>query len=83
MKGRNTGTSIEYRSKEIDRREVFGHWEMGTVVGGAESYPQTLSALSESKSYYQLILKMKDRTQKSVIRAMSSMRIFVQFEQLT
>jgi len=66
----NNGTSIEYRPKEVERREIFGHWEMDTVVGGAESSPQTLLVLFERKTRYQLILKMKDRTQKSVIRAM-------------
>ncbi len=64
------GTSIEERPKEIDDREEYGHWEMDCVVGNRGGSGSTLLVLSERKIREEIIIKMKDRTQKSVIKAL-------------
>lgn len=67
------GTSIEERPKEIDTREEYGHWEMDCVVGNRGGSGATLLVLSERKTREEIIIKMKDRTQKSVIKALDSL----------
>jgi IS30 family transposase len=64
------GTSIEERPEEVDTRESYGHWEMDCVVGNRGGSGATLLVLSERKIREEIIIKMKDRTQKSVIKAL-------------
>ena len=63
------GKSIEERPKEILKREEYGHWEMDTVYSSRDDLT-CLLVLSERKSRDELIFKIKDRTAKSVIRAL-------------
>ena len=41
------GTSIEQRPKYIKLREMYGHWEMDTVIGGKNKGKACLLVLSE------------------------------------
>lgn len=63
------GKSIEERPKEILERKEYGHWEMDTVYSSKDDLT-CLLVLSERKSRNELIFKIKDRTAKSVIRAL-------------
>ncbi len=58
--------SIEYRPKYIDFRDVFGHWEMDTVIGN-KSNDESLLVLTERKTRYEIILPMQDKTTYSVV----------------
>lgn len=64
------GTSIEERPEEVDTREEYGHWEMDCVVGNRGGSGATLLVLSERKIREEIIIKMKDRTQNSVIKSL-------------
>lgn len=61
------GTSIEKRPKEVDERNSYGHWEMDCVVGKRGGSGATLLVLSERMSREEIIYKMPNQTQKSVI----------------
>lgn len=63
------GRSIEERPREILERKEYGHWEMDTVYSSRDDLT-CLLVLSERKSRDELIFKIKDRTAKSVIRAL-------------
>lgn len=63
------GKSIEERPKEILERKEYGHWEMDTVYSSKDDLT-CLLVLSERKTRKELIFKIKDRTAKSVIRAL-------------
>lgn len=63
------GRSIEERPKEILERKEYGHWEMDTVYSSRDDLT-CLLVLSERKSRDELIFKIKDRTAKSVIKAL-------------
>lgn len=63
------GKSIEERPREILERKEYGHWEMDTVYSSRDDLT-CLLVLSERKSRDELIFKIKDRTAKSVIRAL-------------
>ena len=61
--------SIEYRSKEILRRLVAGHWEGDTVYSTKNGSKECLLTLVERSTRMELIIKIPDRTAKSVKEA--------------
>ena len=61
------GTSIEERSKEIDSREEYGHWEGDTVCGKGRSVK---FVLTERKTRFEIVLYTKEKTQKEVIKCL-------------
>ncbi len=62
---------IDDRSEEIETREAFGHWEGDTVYSGKESKDHTcLLVLTERKTRIEIMQKIKDRSAKSVNKAM-------------
>lgn len=67
------GTSIEERSPEIDKREEYGHWEMDCVVGKQEGSGVTLLVLSERQTREEIIYKMQNKKQESVIRVLDKL----------
>ncbi len=50
-------------------REEFGHWEMDTVIGQAGKQ-SCLLVLSERKTRYELVMKLEDKTARSVVSAL-------------
>lgn len=66
-----SGRSIEKRAPEILERKTYGHWEMDTVVGGQGKGKSCLLVLSERMTREEIIIKMKDRTAVSVVRALN------------
>lgn len=69
------GRSIEQRPKEVDSREEYGHWEMDSVVGGKNKGREALLVLTERKSREEIIRKMADKTQESVIAAIDKLEM--------
>lgn len=67
------GTSIEERSEVINNREEIGHWEMDTVVSG-KGYKSCLLVLTERYSRKEIIIKLKDKTSDSVIKALTRLK---------
>ena len=67
------GTSIEERPAEVEKREEYGHWEMDCVEGKKGISKATLLVLSERKRREQIIYKMPDQTQESVIRILDTL----------
>lgn len=67
------GKSIEERPIEAEDREEYGHWEMDCVESGKNTSLTTLLVMTERKTREELIKKMKDKTQISVIEALDTM----------
>jgi len=67
------GTSIEARPEEIDSRAEYGHWEMDCVVGKRGGSGAVLLVLTERKTKQEIILKMADKTQASVLKAINGL----------
>lgn len=69
QKAPSKGPCITERPKEIDERNTFGHWEMDTVKGkrGTKS---SLLVLTERLTREEIIVKLKDQTAASVVRAL-------------
>jgi IS30 family transposase len=67
------GTSIEERPPEVDKREEYGHWEMDCVVGKRDGGGAVLLVLSERSIREEIIIKMPEKTQESVIKALDGL----------
>lgn len=65
------GKSIDKRDPDIMERIIYGHWEMDTVVGGQNKGSSCLLVLSERMSREEIIIKMKDKKQSSVVHALN------------
>jgi IS30 family transposase len=63
------GTSISQRSEAIELREEFGHWEMDLVCG-KQGTTAVLLALSERKTRQEIIRKLPNKEQKTIIGAL-------------
>lgn len=66
------GTSIDRRPGAVATRNEFCHWEFDSVVG-ARSKGETLLVLTERKTRFELILRSKDKTASSTVRALDRM----------
>ena len=82
------GKSIADRPPEAEGRLEYVHWEMDTVVGCAGGSPFCLLVLTERMTRRQIIVRLPDRTQKSVVRALDRLErrhdnIFAAMKSLT
>jgi IS30 family transposase len=67
------GASIEKRSDEVKLRQTFGHWEMDTVHGKANT-KGTLLVLTERLSRYELIIPMTKCKTSSVVAILDKLK---------
>ncbi len=70
---KNGGLSIEERNDIINNRLELGHWEMDTVVGKKGS-KACLLVLTERVSRKEIIIRLIDKTTKSVVKAVESLK---------
>lgn len=64
------GTGIIERSKEVENREEYGHWEMDTVVG-KKGTSTVLLVLTERKTREEIIRKIESKSQYCVVRELN------------
>ena len=55
-------------------RSHFGHWEMDTVVGKAAGKNSVLLVLTERKTRYEIIMKIKAKKAECVVAALQKLR---------
>lgn len=67
------GQSIEKRTSSINNREQEGHWEIDTVIG-QRNKSNVLMTLTERKTRMEIIMKLPDKTSKSVQEALVRIR---------
>lgn len=63
------GDSIDRRPPEVDDRNTFGHWEGDTVYSKKDG-SKALLVLTERLTRREIIMRIKDRTAESVIKAL-------------
>ena len=66
-----SGQSIDKRDPEILERKTYGHWEMDTVVSGQKNGKACLLVLSERMTREEIMIRMRNKTQSSVIHALN------------
>ena len=67
------GVSIEERPKYVEERLSYGHWEMDTVVSGRGKGESVLLVLTERYCKEERIMKIANRKQESVIKAIDEL----------
>jgi len=70
---RQKGTSIELRPREVENREVFGHWEGDTVRGKKTKGDGAILTLVERTTRFQIVFKLKACTSKAVYMAFNKL----------
>ena len=73
QKRMSAGTSIEYRSDEVDGRQTFGHWEMDTVKGQRGKSKSCLLVLTERFTRREIVRKIPDQGPKSVVAELDNL----------
>lgn len=64
--------SIEFRPKEIEEREEYGHWE-GDLVIGKRKKGAVLFTLTERKTREEIIMKIENKETKNVAKALDKL----------
>jgi len=80
--------SIEYRPKEANTREIYGHWEGDLLIGKATK-GAVLLTLTERKTREEIIVKLPDKKSVSVSRALDKLErkykdtFYIKFKTIT
>jgi len=63
------GESIDKRPEEVNNRSEYGHWEMDLIVS-CKGGKGALLTLAERKTRQEIIIRLPDKTQRAVKRAL-------------
>ena len=69
--------SINNRSEEINKRLYFGHFELDTVIGTRRGKHECLMTLTERKTRFEIIFKLKCKTAQEVVYKFNKMKEFM------
>lgn len=64
------GHSIEERPREVSTREVFGHWELDSIVGKSKGIKQSFLTLTERKTRFEIVIRVKEKTSAATVKAL-------------
>lgn len=65
--------TIKERPQEVEDREVFGHWELDTMVSSRGKSKGCLATFVERKTRFYVAIKMDNRTKESMFTAINSL----------
>ena len=66
--------SINNRPEEINKRLYFGHFELDTVIGTRRGKHECLMTLTERKTRFEIIFKLKCKTAQEVVNKFNKMK---------
>jgi IS30 family transposase len=69
--------SINNRPDEINKRLYFGHFELDTVIGTSKGKHQCLMTLTERKTRFEIIFKLKGKTAEEVVYKFNKVKEFM------
>lgn len=69
--------SIENRPDFIDKRLVFGHFELDTVIGTRKGKHECLMTLTERKTRFEIIFKIKFKNSEEVVNKFNQIKEFM------
>lgn len=69
--------SIENRPDEIDKRLVFGHFELDTVIGTRRGKHECLMTLTDRKTQFEIIFKLQFKTAEEVVKKFNQIKSFM------
>lgn len=69
--------SIETRDEEIDKRLIFGHFELDTIIGTSRGKHECLMTLTERKTRYEMIFKLQFKSSEEVVKKFNQIKNFM------
>ena len=69
--------SIEKRPKEINNREVFGHFELDTVISKRNGIHDCLLTITERKTRFEMIFRLHAKSAIEVTNKINQLKIFL------
>lgn len=69
--------SIEKRPKEVDKRFVFGHFELDTVIGTNKGIHECIMTITERKTRYEMIFKIKSKSSEEIVNKWKQIKDFM------
>lgn len=69
--------SIETRPDYINNREVFGHFELDTVIGSKKGKHECLLTITERKTRFEMIFKIRYKTSFEVLSKINHIKSFM------
>ena len=69
--------SIDNRPDEIEKRLTFGNFELDTVLGKKEGQHECLMTLTERKTRFEIIFKLKCKTADEVVNKFNQIKAFM------
>ena len=69
--------SINTRPDEINKRLYFGHFELDTIIGTKKGKHECLMTLTERKTRFEIIFKLKGKTSDEIVSKFNKMKEFM------
>ena len=69
--------SIDNRPEEIEKRLIFGNFELDTVLGKKRGKHECLMTLTERKTRFEIIFKLKCKTADEVVNKFNQIKEFM------
>ena len=69
--------SIERRPEEVDKRLIFGHFELDTVIGTSKGIHECIMTITERKTRFEMIFKLKSKSASEVVRKWNQIKDFM------
>ena len=69
----NIGKSINERPSEVSAKEVFGHWELDSVVSSRGGSKTCFATFVELKTRFYVAIKMADRNRNSMLETIKQL----------
>lgn len=69
--------SIEKRPDEVDKRLIFGHFELDTVIGTNKGIHECIMTITERKTRFEMIFKLKNKTAEEVVNKWNQIKDFM------
>lgn len=68
--------SIETRPDEINSRQVFGHFELDTIISKRNGKHHCLLTITERKTRFEIILRISSKSSTEVVNKINQLKIF-------
>lgn len=68
--------SIETRPDEINSRQVFGHFELDTILSKRNGKHHCLLTITERKTRFEIILRISSKSSEEVVKKINKLKLF-------
>lgn len=68
--------SIETRPDEINSRQIFGHFELDTIISKRNGKHHCLLTITERKTRFEIILRISSKSSDEVVNKINQLKIF-------